>query len=217
MRFRDCISIALALIAAAAFRIPAARAEGRLYLDVGGGLAFIRQSQALLRSSASDLGSGAAFHLAIIGNLSRPTASTLPQFGLMHRIATGSDSAASYGLQSTYPVFRLESQKLFLTLGATPFVFRGIGSAFGLDWVRGAYGFLGELGFHYPITPEISFGASGAAQTVLMSGNLSPRPTLEFSAFMRLFFGRGERAATDEDRDMGPYHGWRYPYGRELR
>lgn len=220
MRFRPFI-----IAVVASFLSPTLGYGASLYLETGAGIAQIRGASEFFGDGApSVLGLGASLNLTLGANLSARKAPIAFHVGIQHRFTTGSDTLGSYALQASYPMIRVEMEKVFFGLGATPLVWKRTGLTAGVDGFAmedSAIAILGEFGVQLPITPDVAFIMSSAVQAVKTStGNFSPMPSIEGSFALRFFIGGGTSInAPDARKDrggLGEYEGHRYPFGIEL-
>lgn len=199
---------------------PSARAEGRFYLEFGGGVSMLQSSATFFGSAVpSTLGLGTALNGALAIKLMRAGAPVDVHLGAAYRYASGSNGTTSYALQGAYPFLRFVFRgAVFLTLGATPYLWKRESTTPGFDGpvaISGRIGALGELGYQWPVTPAVTLALSGALQTTTGPGGLSPLPAFEAGGQIRFHLAQlfQPDGGGDSSSGSGPYDGWRYPYG----
>lgn len=185
------------------------------YVDAGGGYVQMRNSASFFNQSGSGTGSGYGLGLGFFSTLTTRDPVMNFQLGIQDRYETTSNAGATDGLNLPYAAVRLQLSRIFFTFGYCPYVWQSIGGASAqsatLSHVSAAYSLLGEAGFLLPVTPRFSFYLSGAYESVSAGGVKSPNPILSGAAGMRFYFGFGAG-----DSGSNEFHGWRYPFGREL-
>ena len=182
------------------------------YYEFQGGFAQIRNSEPFFTGTPSILDRGFSLNGSFGYSFSGGAIPAEAQIGLQHRTVTGSvNSMEYYAIQAPYLIARLQLSRIFVGAGFAPFVWRRVGPMPGLDAFSGAPGsraFLGEGGFLWP----------AAAQFITTDGVLSPKPTGELTVLMRVYFGFSRSSSSSDGRDTSnEFHGWRYPFGVELR
>lgn len=194
---------------------------GRLYIETGGGVSHIRGGETFFQdagASVADLGPSINATFAMdFGDLHSTTSIHV---GAQHRMSAGSFGGTHFGVQVTYPALRIQAKNLFLTVGATPFIFSRVQSGFGIDnytLISGALAAMLEAGYAWPITPAVSFSLSACGQIMLQNGAISPKPIIEGSAALRFYLWGPDNFVKDSssfhDRTREDYEGWRYPFG----
>jgi hypothetical protein len=164
---------------------------------------------------ASHLGYGVNFGVwSVLTNPDRPMGI---QFGLVGRYTSTSSSSpqATYGFMAAYPAFRLQLSRLYFSAGATPFVWKSLtynGTSSSFSRSVGGIAYLGEAGLLFPVTPRFSFGTSVSVESVHTSAGSGPSPIGSANFFMRFYYGFGSETQTKSNE----FHGWRYPFGRDL-
>lgn len=183
-------------------------------MDAGGGASQVRGANPFFTTSESTLNVGVALNFTAAVQLTRVNSRGRVFFGASHRYLTASDNQAEFGLQTTYPVLRFAFPGLFLTLGATPIVWRK-DTATGVDgWHRvlNSVSYLAEVGIEYGLSPEASLIAAGTGQIVSLAGQTSPKPSFDLTAQIRIYFF--PRSSGDSSSSSSDYlDGWRYPFG----
>lgn len=186
----------------------------QFYVDTGAGVSQMRSGANLFGSAPQVMGLGASVHLTGALNLSRPAAGAQAHLGLQYRYTTITDNSASYSLHAPYLILRLQASRLFLTLGATPFLWKSFTDAQGAGSFSNSgasLSALGEVGFDVPITPEVSLTLTAGNQ--LISINNRYTWAHDFTAGFRFFFGKARGRSSSGSRKMDDYPGWRYPWG----
>ncbi|MBC7691282.1 MAG: hypothetical protein H7222_05890 [Methylotenera sp.] len=180
------------------------------YNEFGGGVSQISGATPFFDSSTArapaKLGRGLAATFTLAGDVSRSSNWVHFHLGLQHKYLTGTGSGTSHSLQATYPLLRVEVKRLYFGVGVTPFVWKD-----GLTRAAGSIAGLGEVGFLFPITPEIAFGTHLALQAVSTSGAQSPKPAADVGFYFRLYLGSIRFGkADDSGGSSSDYKGWRY-------
>jgi hypothetical protein len=195
---------------------------GQFYVETNGGLAKMSEASPFFGPTASP-GFGSTFMVGFGLNLGAQKAYNQIHINLQARLTSASDNATYYGLLTPYAVVRYHVGEFMLGAGATPFVWRRIAESAGFSgWERPAssMGFLGELGYELPITPEVSVFFEGAGEVIRAEGSLSPKPVFEglvgFRFYLYLKGSNFEDSSTNSDPSLSERPFWRYPYGREL-
>ena len=207
----------LLILATFALTISSAFAGPAFFVDAGGGYAQLRDPGAFYNSSQSSTASGYGLGMGIWTTFTNGDPILEFQFGIQdHYLSANDGNGNTFGLNLPYGVIRLQSSRIYLSFGYSPYVMRSIGGSSAtsdvMSHVSSAYAMLGELGFLLPVTPKFSFGVSGTYETVSDSGVKSPNPIIAGNFFMRFYFGFGG----GEGRRSNEFHGWRYPFGTEL-
>lgn len=190
------------------------------YYELQGGMGQVREANPFFGDGAATPSSyGTSFNFSFGYSFSGGEIPAEVQIGLQGRLSSTSVSNGMtyYGLVAPYPILRLQLSRIYVGAGATPVMWRRIGSTAGLDaleMVNGSIAFLGEAGFLWPVAPTFSLGAALSGQFITTSGTLSPKPILEATVVLRFYFGfsKGGAAASSNE-----FKGWRYPFGREMR
>jgi hypothetical protein len=194
-----------------------AQAGAAFYVDAGGAVTHIHSPDPFYGTGIPSSGTGYGLNLGIFTTFTERSPAINLQFGLEDRYTSTSNSAAgaSYQFMAAYPVLRLQVTRLFLSAGVTPLVWRGEtlnGVTTSLSQVSSALSYLGEAGLLLPVTPKFSFGISGSGEWVSVGSSSSPRPIMSGNFFMRFYFDFG----SGEYHNSSEFHGWRYPFGRDL-
>lgn len=194
-----------------------ARADGLISADAGGGIARLLAPGPFFQTGDSSLGTGTALSASGALQITPVNSRVRLFFGAAYRYTTGSDDSASFALQGIYPMLRLALPGLYVSVGATPLLWGRDVATSGDGWRRrmGSVGYFSEVGIEYGLSPEASLIAAVGGQVVNSSGTLSPRPALDLTAQIRIYFfplrpgeGAGARGSSSDFLD-----GWRYPFG----
>lgn len=118
-------------------------------------------------------------------------------------------------MQSLYPILRIQTGDVFVTLGGTVFNFgKANGGLTSFDRLpSGTVSFLAEGGYLYPITPEVGFGFTLATRFALSAGAFNAKPLLECGALFRFYYGKGGGGSSIVRQSSDSYDGFRYPMG----
>ncbi len=150
------------------------------------------------------------------------------QFGVQGRFSNGwyttdpsapnNSNTTNYSVVAAYPMVRLQLSKIYLGLGATPFLWKhsGIETGLPLDNATGSIAAIGEAGLLWAVTPEFSLGLGAAGQWFSTGGSLGPAPFLDLTASMRFYFGSAGKWGSGESvskSGSNEFKGWRYPFG----
>lgn len=193
---------------------------GQFYYEFGGGVGNIRQAGSFFNNAApANLGFGGGLSLGIAYNIAPPKSTFGVHFGLIDRFVTGS-ATESYFINSLYPMVRFEGMRIYLTFGISPLNWRRHSTSAGFDSFNravGALGILTEIGYSWPITPEVTLSLSTSAEAISSGGTYGPRPILGAQAVFRFFIGKNQNFKKEKGRfrpeDGEAYEGYRYPYG----
>jgi hypothetical protein len=194
-----------------------AHAGAAFYVDAGGSITHIKAPEPFYGTGVSSVEFGYGLNFGIFTTFTERSPALNLQFGLEDRYTSSAAGAPGDSMQfmAVYPVLRLQLSRLFLSVGATPLVYRGDtinGVSTSLTSVSGAISYLGEAGLLMPVTPKFSFGASGSGEWVDSGSTLSPKPILAANFFMRFYFDFG----SGETMNSSEFKGWRYPFGRDF-
>lgn len=135
--------------------------------------------------------------------------------GIQLRANMAKSSSASYVIYAPYLIGRVVVKKIYITLGVSPYPIRAGGVM--TEHVSGKMLILGEFGYEYPITPEVSFEFLSGAQFGAGSGGMSPMPVIDAMIGLR-FYMLGPSRFIDGRKGYGnggpgEYEGYRYPFG----
>ncbi|MGE0616415.1 MAG: hypothetical protein AB7P04_12315 [Bacteriovoracia bacterium] len=191
---------------------------GDLYFETGFGLSKIRNGSLALDSSFSDspgFGLGGAFTLAY--NITAPSSLLQVHVGIKDRVSTsGDDNGNSYMLHSIYPVIRLETPRIYIGGGLTPYLFKrpgGLGFS-GFEKIESSMGYFTELGLLWRVVNYFHVSIESSLYFFSTPRGTSPSMALDFTFNMRFFLynetGSGAGAGGRQ------YDGWRYPFGIEI-
>jgi len=191
------------------------------FVDAGVGYVQMQNTGTFYNNSSLGTNSGYGLNLGLWTTFTNGNPPIEFQLGVQDRYESVSASGDSYGLNLVYPVVRLQLSRLFFSFGYTPFVMSSIGGSSTanetLSDKSGATAMIGEVGLLLPVTPKFSFGISFSDERVSSGGVASPSPIYTGNFFMRFYFGFGSGGSTGgSSRTSNEFHGWRYPFGREL-
>lgn len=195
---------------------PARSQASSWYWEIGGGLGKIAGGEALFDRSGAE-GSSAALGAAANGGVyfnplhGRPLE---PQFGIQTRANFGSSDSTRLFMIAPYFIARLQASRLFVGAGFAPMVWRRAADDSGIadaSRATGTMNFCAEGGVLWPITPDLSLGATAGAQFGLNSGTRSPDPAWDIGAMMRFYFGVSDPSGVGSR--SSEFTGWRYPFG----
>jgi hypothetical protein len=213
------------LIAIAITLIPSGSHAAKPYFEMGAGAAQIRGAEEFFGGSTPDnLDFGATLNFTLAVNFGEPRSPAAFHFGLQHRYISGAGENQAFAMQASYPILRIEIQKFFITLGATPFMWKRAQTTAGLDafsMPEASLAALVELGGQWAITPSVAFVLAMAGQTVRSSeAGFSPKLAIEGNVALRFYFGKGGTEINAASKSygsggMGEYNGFRYPYGMD--
>jgi hypothetical protein len=191
-------------------------AGAAFYVDAGGGYVQMKNTSQFYNNSSLGTNSGYGLNLGLWTTFTSGDPPIEFQFGLQDRYESVSASGDSYGLNLMYPTARLQLSRLFFSFGYTPFVMSSVGGSSAqnqtLSHVSGADAILGEVGTLLPVTPKFSFGVAFDYEKITSGGVSSPSPIYSGNFFMRFYFDFGGGGS----RTSNEYHGWRYPFGKEI-
>ena len=197
-------------------------AASSFYYELQGGVTQIRGAAPFFGTgipATADM--GAAFNLSLAYSTSGGQIPFEVQIGLNHRLSTGSNGTeSSYSLMASYPMVRIQMSQIFVTVGATPLIWRRVEPSAGIEnfsMPSSAWSYLGEAGFLWSVTPQFSLGTAAAAQFVKAGEEMSPQPVAEVTAVLRFYFGFSGGGSGARSNSSNEFKGWRYPFGNELR
>ena len=186
--------------------LPSVAHGGSYSVEFGGGLSKMNSPSAIYRTSTAPAGAAALLGASF---LLTPGADIPVWLGFENRVST----TGSKMLDANYLSIRFGFWRLYFTLGGSPLLFTSGVTKGGSSFSRtSGYSGLGEVGYLFPITPEISFNIAGAAQEVSIGGGHAG-PSMEGTASFALYFG-STSSSSGKSGHPG-YKGYRYPYGFE--
>jgi hypothetical protein len=191
------------------------------FVDAGGGYVQMQNTGQFYNNSTLGPNSGYGLNIGLWTTFTNGNPPLEFQFGVQDRYETVQASGLSYGLNLVYPVVRLQMSRIYFAFGYTPFVMSSEGGSSAenqtLNNTTGSTAMFGETGVLFPVTPKFSFGTSLSYERVTSGGVASPSPIYTGNFFMRFYFGFGEGGSTGgSSRTSNEFHGWRYPFGREI-
>ena len=189
----------------------------RLYTgwDVGATALMLQSSKYFGGSAPNSLSYSGAGAFTFAWDPSKPGSLGSYNLGVQFRASMGSSSGGSYSIYAPYLIGRFILGRIYITLGVSPYPYKaGTG---GTEHVSGKLLFPGEVGYEYPITPEVSFEFLSGAQIGIGGGGTGPMPVIDAMVGLR-FYMMGPSRFIDGRRGYGSggpgeYEGYRYPYG----
>jgi hypothetical protein len=205
---------ALIAITGMIFSLGGGRAHASaVYVDLSGGVAqFHSNSPFFGPGTDNPSGIGYAANFGGYFAFSSGNAAAEIQLGLQEKANLGSLGSTSYSMLGFYPALRIQVSRIYLTGGATPWIYRGT-TISDFKPVSGALSYLGEAGFLLPVTPRFSFSLGMSAEFTSVSGVSGPWPVLQVTAGMRIYWGVGSTGGGGGSHTSNEFRGWRYPFG----
>jgi hypothetical protein len=204
-------AVRLIVFVVAAFlmaRPPEARA-GSLYYEFGMGAGTITNNGYFGSGYSGTSSLGAAANASMFYSFQGSAPLSL-QLGLMDRFISVSAGSTTTMFNALYPALRIQLAVLYFGGGATLLNFADKGDGnFRLD--SSALSLYAEGGVLWAVTPLFSLGGFGAIQMPSSAG--ATASSIELGAILRFYFWAGGGGG----KSSGEYHGWRYPFGREIR
>jgi hypothetical protein len=206
------------------FLIPTPSYSLRFFYEMGAGISQVRLATPFFDSLAPRfLSLGTALEFGMGVDFYDPSAHSNVHLGIQERYTSGSNATTSFSLHGPSLFFCFETNRLLFSLGAAPYLWKRISTTAGIDsFIRSqsSIGYLAELGYEAPITPEVSFIFLLSTQSIRTQSTWSPKPSLELIALLRFFLG--QKTVLKKSRSffgeggVGEYDGYRYPYGWEI-
>lgn len=215
LTFQKAISTTLAIALLGIFLAQKLRA-GDVYIETGVGASQIRRASQMFSGMTDTPDVGLALNAMVGWNLMSPGSTLQIHIGVQDRFLTSYENGTPHGMHSIYPIVRFELPRLYLGVGATPFVFKNSGDPYSLSYQQetSALAVIGELGLLWRVVPYFHFSIGASVQAAQNVGGIYPFPAADVTAQMRFMLGVGENRQEAAKRH---HDGWRYPFGIEIR
>lgn len=194
--------------------IPSQVRAGAFYIELGAGAGQIWQGENVFGSSLgakSPLSFAGEFSL--IQNFSSSSSWLQIHIGAIARYQTLTTASQTITFMSASPLLRLDTPRIYIGAGATPFVWQqdSAGAFLPIDetWI-----YSGQVGLLWRIVPFFNMALELNTEVFKTTAGMGPKPAWTGLFVMRFYFdeetgggGGGRRGGG------GGYDGWRYPFG----